>query len=284
MSFEKPSFEQPISGESVSTPEKTKRIEAEINIDESLLLYEKPSESEIENQREEKREEVASHEKYHDIKNEHARHIKKFDFKFMESEWQLVQESLGDYDPLTMKSKSSVISSREAFDFIHEQRMKKEKVFFDSLKNPEEQKARKEIREVLIRQLESVYDSLDKKAFTTENEEARSKELAMVLEKKGISGRNKEIQEILDSLYHPYGFGNKVLENKDKFIENALIQFDSLVFEEAQNKVLGRVRETTHEQAFGDKFEELQKRKSEKNATKKEEFLSQLKQKQRIYR
>lgn len=256
MSFEKPSFEQTPSNpeplkEAMSPVEKVEAIE------ESLLL----SEIFVAPKEQSKEKETTEHEKYHDTKNEHARHIKRFDFKFMELEWQLIQESLGDYNPLTKEFKSN-ISDKEAFDFIHEQRMKEEKNFLDSLENPEEQKARKETREILIRQLESVYDSLDQKAFATEDEETRKKELARVLDEKRISGRNKEIQGILDSLYYPYGFGNKALENKEKFIENALIQFDPLIFKEAQEKVLGRVKETNYEQAFGDKFKELQKRKS----------------------
>lgn len=225
------------------------------------------------------------HEEYHTTESELMRHAKYFDLEFEELDWQLHQKALEGLNTMTGEIKTGVVSPQEAPDFSWKQKRKIEKDFLDSLENPEEQKMRKEIREVLIKVFDSLYNSLDKKSFTDRDERIRKAELGRVFTEKGITGKNKEIQDILDSLYHHYGFRNETINNKDEFIEAALIQFDPLIFEEAQRRILGGIKESTYRQSFEDEFLRIKQKEKEKEKKDKEEYLKKTRQELRdVYR
>lgn len=118
-----------------------------------------------------------------------------------------------------------------------------ERDFFLSLNNKAEKKLRMEIRENLINLLESIYDSLNWPISDIGSplpeiaQSRRSLELKRVLAEKGIEPKDKEIKEILDLIHHPYGFKNKFINNKEDFIENALLRFEPFVFKEAKDKI-----------------------------------------------
>jgi len=259
-----PNFEN--EGFSLNTENLPQAIDAppvvpEISTETPLLAYENPqAEKSIELQ------ESPEHEQYHTVEGERDRHVGAFDMKFMELDWQMHQRALENLDPLTSDIKPGSISPQEASDFIWEERKKMELDFYRSLANPEEQEARREIREGLIRQLEDVYSALNQKSFTAQDEHARQTELGRVLHEKGIMGGNQEVENILATLYHQYGFRNKPINSKEQFITSALLSFDPLVFREAQQKVLGRTRESGYEQAFQNKFSEIDRKKADKTA------------------
>ena len=258
MSFEKFSFEK--------QPEK----ESKKNTLEAFLTIIKP-----ETNTDLEKYPTINTEKYHTQQSETLRHLiysrpeptgkySKEMFEVLELEWELHEIALENYDPSTGEIGPSAITPDEVMKFSFEQLAKREKPFLESLANSEEQKTRKEIRETLIKQLELIYDNLDKNLFVDKNKEKREYSLANTLEKLGIVGKDQGVLNILTNLHRPWGYKKQIIEDKEKFIENALLRFDPLIFEEAQIKVLGNVREKyNYRKAHEEKLEELRKRETE---------------------